>query len=229
MKNFKIRILVLLLALLILFNYQSFIRHLRFYLSGSINQRIVKGNWPLVLLHIGVFLSFIFFFQFRKSVDWSNISYGVYFAFIISLFLEMYGIPLTIFLGQGVVAAPKKPPEHLISFSLLGTVLGANLWTLVGVGITSVGVLLVVIGWWQVYNSQGLCTSGLYKYSRNPQYLGIILIALGWTIGWPTFLTLIFFPLIILAYYHLSKEETKEMIEKYEAYEKYQKRVPLLI
>ncbi|MDY6778631.1 MAG: methyltransferase, partial [Candidatus Nanohaloarchaea archaeon] len=74
----------------------------------------------------------------------------------------------------------------LLEFSVLGQQLGMTFWMLVGAAITTAGMLIVLIGWWQLYTADDeLVTSGVYAYSRHPQYVGISLIALGWFIGWP--------------------------------------------
>ncbi|MFB6147785.1 MAG: isoprenylcysteine carboxylmethyltransferase family protein, partial [Candidatus Nanohaloarchaea archaeon] len=102
----------------------------------------------------------------------------------------------------------------MLTFSALGYGFMMNTWMLVGAAVTVLGMLLVALGWVTVYRNQGLVTSGIYRYSRHPQYLGIILIATGWFIGWPTLLTGAMLPVVVYEYYRLAKKEEEEVAEE---------------
>src|SRR3990170_3535525 len=52
-----------------------------------------------------------------------------------------------------------------------------------------------------------LATSGPYARVRHPQYLGFILIMLGFLFQWPTLLTLVMFPILVLMYVRLGRRE----------------------
>jgi protein-S-isoprenylcysteine O-methyltransferase Ste14 len=209
----------------------SFRAHLTYFLSGQIHETLITGNWAIVALNVGIFLAFAGFLFVRRSVDWSNVGgVGIYAAFIVSLFVEMYGVPLTIFLGSGLIAGPTQPPETILTFRALGQNFSMNLWMVHGVVVTALGMALVAAGWWQVYSADGLVTDGLYRYSRNPQYVGIALIALGWVVGFPTILTLVLFPLLIGAYYNAARREAADMRERYGTdYEQWATDVPLIL
>jgi protein-S-isoprenylcysteine O-methyltransferase Ste14 len=211
--------------------FDSFVGHVQYFLSGQIQQTLITQNWTFVALNIGIFLAFLGFLFVRRSVDWSNAgSVGIYAAFIISLFVEMYGVPLSIFLGQGLVAAPTDPPRTILTFTVLGTGLSMNLWMIHGAIITTVGMALIAAGWWQVYTADGLVTDGLYTYSRNPQYVGIVLIAFGWIVGFPTILTLVLFPLLVGAYYNAASREAEDMHEQFgDDFRAYAERTPLFL
>ncbi|MFB6182743.1 MAG: isoprenylcysteine carboxylmethyltransferase family protein, partial [Candidatus Nanohaloarchaea archaeon] len=105
-------------------------------------------------------------------------------------------------------------------------------WMIVGLLISVFGMILVALGWYRIYNEDDdLVTTGIYSYSRHPQYLGIILIALGWVIGWPTILTTVLFPILVYTYYKNTIEEEKEVKEELgdEKYEEYAENTPRLI
>ncbi|MFC1769414.1 hypothetical protein ACFLZX_06665, partial [Nanoarchaeota archaeon] len=93
-KNLPIRILFVIILVIPFIFLGEFYTHFEYYLSGSIFKNIVQNDWKLVILNIAVFTAFLIPLSFRRKVKWSE--YGLVGAFFISLFVEMYGIPLSI-------------------------------------------------------------------------------------------------------------------------------------
>jgi len=82
--------------------------------------------------------------------------------------------------------------------------------------IIGAGMLLVIFGWYQIFQAKGkLVTTGLYKYTRNPQYLGFLMITGGLNVQWLTIITTAIWPVLAILYYRLSKIEEKESETKY--------------
>ena len=204
------------------------------------DQSPAYGLWGLVALNSIVFIFFAFtFFKPQTKRDWR--SFGAFSAFLVALFAEMYGFPLSIYILSGWLqsrypgvdwfshdaghllemmfgwrANPHIGPFHVLSFVLIGA-----------------GFILISAAWRVLYAAQrsgGLAASGPYDYVRHPQYVGFILVLAGFLVQWPTLLTLAMFPILVIMYVRLAKQEEAESRAAFgQAYDAYVARVPAFL
>ncbi len=195
------------------------------------------GHWQLVIVNTLIILIFAFsFFRPKTRRDWR--AFGGFGAFVVALFTEMYGFPLTIFLLSGWLTS--RFPEidwfshdasHLLQ-TLLGWSGNAHVGPLHVISdILIVGGLILLGSAWRVlYKAQrtgALACRGPYAFVRHPQYAGFIVIMMGFLIQWPTLPTLIMFPILVFIYVRLAKrEETEAVGQLGEVYANYAKQVP---
>jgi protein-S-isoprenylcysteine O-methyltransferase Ste14 len=195
------------------------------------------GLWMLVILNSAVFILFAFSFgKPRTPTDWR--SFSAFSAFIVALFAEMYGFPLTIYLLSGWLQArypgvdlmghdaghlwstilglhgdPHTSPLHLLSYVFIGG-----------------GFILLSSAWNVLYQAQKkhrLATTGAYARIRHPQYVAFIAIMFGFLLQWPTILTLAMFPVLVAMYVHLAHTEEVEARRDFGLeYERYAATVP---
>ena len=191
------------------------------------------GQWGMVLIMVTIFGWLIFrFLKPKRKREWRNS--GILGAFIIALYTEMYGFPLTIYILSSVfgIDIPLTHFEGHLWSSLLGLgETGAMVEMLIGDFVMIIGGLLIIIGWQKIYKAKDeLVTDGIYEYIRHPQYAGILLGTMGMLIHRPTLITLLMWPILIIAYYYLAKKEEKEMELKFgEIYQEYKSRVPMFL
>ncbi len=198
------------------------------------------GLWLMVLINSAIFIIFAFSFTKPKTkTDWR--SFGAFSAFIVALFTEMYGFPLTIYVLSGWLGS-KFPGVDILSHDaghLLYMLMGFEgnphfhpLHILSNVLIL-VGFAIVALAWDVLYKAQKtrtLATTGLYARVRHPQYIGFILIMFAFLLMWPTLLTLLMFPVLVWMYTRLAKEEEKQVIAEFgDQYLEYAKNVPAFI
>ena len=195
------------------------------------------GLWGLVVVNSAVFILFAYsFFKPQTSRDWR--SFGAFSAFLIALFAEMYGFPLTIYFLSGWLQSrfpgidwfshdaghlpemlfgwksnPHAGPFHILSFAFIGG-----------------GFILIAAAWKVLYEAQrqrSLATTGPYSYVRHPQYVGFILVMFGFLLQWPTILTLAMFPVLTVMYVRLARSEELDARSEFgEAYASYANQVP---
>ncbi len=195
------------------------------------------GLWSLVLINSALFIVFAFSFTKPKSArDWR--SFSAFSAFIVALFAEMYGFPLTIYLISGWLQTryPDLDPFSHDSGHLWHSVLGLKSNAhfspihLFANGLIFGGFILLSSAWRVLYAAQktgALATTGPYAKVRHPQYDAFILIMLGFLIMWPTLLTLLMFPILVAMYIGLAKREEREVREQLgEVYDRYAATTP---
>ena len=182
--------------------------------------REISGKSGLIAVNIAIVLAFLALLPYRRPSETRWRSHGAFIAFVIALMTEMFGWPLLIFLIAPVVEVPSLAPWVYRNFGHSGA--------LVGTFVSFLGVILIALGWAQIHRAQGLVNTGLYRYIRHPQYLGIFLFTGGWILHWPSTITLILWPILIGAYMWLARHEEKMAVEwfgeSYAAYMKQTKR-----
>jgi protein-S-isoprenylcysteine O-methyltransferase Ste14 len=228
--NWAIRGALLVFILSALAFRRDFIDHFYVHFTGSFLSFVIKGQWQLVVLNIAAFVSFLIPLSFRRKVDWKE--YGLVVAFFVSLFIEMYGIPFTIAMASGWIGAPPTTHmTHVLVITLFGVDLAYTVPMVYGGILMLIGTAWIIIGWGTLYRGirdAKLVETGIYSVSRNPQYAGFLMIIVGWFIGWPTLLTVIFTPVLLFVYIRLCIIEESEIIGL-PGFERYREHVPLLI
>jgi len=204
---------------------------------NEVQQSSGNGLWVLVAVNSAIFIIFAFsFFKPKSRRDWRTL--GSFSAFIVALFVEMYGFPLTIYLLSGWLSRivpgvdflshdaghfwetvfrmkgdPHLNPLHLLSdlFIFGGFVLLAAAWR----------------GLFEAQRTGKLATVGPYRYIRHPQYAGFIAIMMGFLLQWPTIPTALMFPVLVVMYARLARREEREAVKEFgEAWQLYAQITP---
>jgi protein-S-isoprenylcysteine O-methyltransferase Ste14 len=197
------------------------------------------GLWAVVIIDCAILILFaLSVFHPASKRDWKAM--GAFSAFIVALFVEMYGFPLTIYLLTSWLGSrfpqltlshdsghlwadligwkgdPHLTPFHLASYAFIGG-----------------GFALIAIAWrrlWNAARQDVLATAGVYGWVRHPQYAGFIAIMFGFLLQWPTLPTLVLVPVVVAIYRHLSLSEEREMRERFgAAWDGYARDVPRFI
>ncbi|PKO82969.1 MAG: isoprenylcysteine carboxyl methyltransferase [Betaproteobacteria bacterium HGW-Betaproteobacteria-11] len=195
------------------------------------------GLWFLVIINSVFFILFAAsFFKPRSGQDWRTL--GMFSAFVVALFTEMYGFPLTIYLLSGWLTErfpgvnwlshdaghlpemlfgwkgnPHFGPFHLLSNAFI---LG--------------GFWLLAKAWPVLYRAQKegkLACTGPYARIRHPQYAAFILVMSGFLLQWPTLITLTLFPILVMTYVRLARREEQQTMASFgDDYRNYMRSTP---
>jgi len=190
------------------------------------------GLWTLVILNSAIFIFFAFsFVKPQTKSDWRSL--GAFSAFVVALFTEMYGFPLTIYFLSGWLTE-RYPDIDFLAHSnghLLHTLLGFEgdpHWDPLHIAsnvLIILGFFLLSSAWNVLHKAQqteSLASTGWYARCRHPQYLAFIIIMFGFLLQWPTLPTLVMFPILVLVYVRLAKREEQAALtafgDQYRAY-----------
>ena len=197
------------------------------------------GLWVLVVLNSAIFIVFaVSFFHPRSGRDWRAL--GAFSAFVVALFTEMYGYPLTVYLLTGPLSGlvpgvnlshnaghlwtdligwkgdPHFSPFHIASYAFI-------------IG----GFWLISAAWRVLIKAQRagvLATEGPYTRVRHPQYVGFVLIMVGFLLQWPTLATLVMFPVLLYVYRRLAIREERDVRSQFgPTWDEYAARVPRFV
>jgi protein-S-isoprenylcysteine O-methyltransferase Ste14 len=195
------------------------------------------GLWTLAVINSAVFIIFAFSFSRPQTrTDWR--SFGAFSAFLVALFTEMYGFPLTIYLLSGWLQSRYPEIDFLAHDAghLLEVLFGwrsnphfGPFHVLSNVLIFG-GFWLLASAWKVLYAAQRehqLATAGPYARVRHPQYGAFVLILFGFLLQWPTLLTVLMFPVLVYMYARLARREEREVAAEFgDEYLRYARRTP---
>jgi protein-S-isoprenylcysteine O-methyltransferase Ste14 len=195
------------------------------------------GLWSLVIINVVVFVLFAFSFaRPQNRHDWRL--FGAFTAFLVALFTEMYGFPLTIYLLSGWLAN-RYPGIDFLSHDaghLLEMQFGWRTnphfgpFHLASTVLISGGFVLLASSWKVLHaavRDRRLAKTGTYAHIRHPQYAGFVLIMTGFLLQWPTLLTLAMYPILVAMYLRLAQREEQQSLASFGAeYERYAARTP---
>ena len=198
------------------------------------------GMWTVVAFNVILFLFFVLsFIKPKTSVEWRSM--GAFTAFIVALFTEMYGFPLTIYflsswMGKSYPVLNPFSHSHghlwLVLLGLADSQIAMTVLHIVTNMMIFYGLYVMQNGWILIHAAKGqhLVTEGVYAHVRHPQYSGLFLITLGFLIQWPSLITLIMWPILMWTYYKLAMKEEQDVEKQFgKAYLDYKKKVPAFL
>ncbi len=177
--------------------------------------RIDYHNWWLVVFYLLLAGGFIYgVLRPRTRTEWRSL--GLAQAFVVALYAEMYGLPITMYGVAWLTGKTDFANDHFHGHAwayLLGwDETGAVVLTFVGNALVALGGLIALLGWRQVHRAKGgLVRDGLYRRIRHPQYTGFFLFLIGSLVNWPTLPTLVMFPILLWVYWRLALTEERDV------------------
>ncbi len=192
------------------------------------------GLWTLVIINSAIFIIFAFsFFKPKTRRDWRT--FGSFSAFIVALFVEMYGFPLTIYLLSGWLA------QRFPGIDPLNHDFGHLWYTLLGFEgdphrnpIHIASNVLIVAGFFVGRVERPFfARRGPEKLATTGPYAAIGFIPSTWgssscsALQWLTLVTLVMFPILVVVYVRLAHREEREVRTDFGAvWDEYAARTP---
>lgn len=191
------------------------------------------GQWIAAAIWTLIFIVFLAFTPFYKKSQRKPAS--VYAAFVLALALEMFGVPLSMYVITWVLG--KSLPDGILWGHTLVQYIGLN-GMLAAVVLYLLGGLLIFFGWQRIYRQywskdEGkgqLVTTGIYRFIRHPQYTGFLMITFGMLCEWATLPMLIMYPVLVWLYVRLARREEADMRQEFgPAYDEYRARTGMFL
>lgn len=197
---------------------------------ADLHNSYAYGLWGPVALNVIFALMFVVgFLAPRRKREWRSM--GMLTAFLVALFTEMFGFPLTVYMLASLLGNryPAANPLSHENGHLWGAFLGSSqIFCNLGTVFIITGAVIIGLGWAKIHRSRGkLVTTGVYRLVRHPQYLGLLLAIIGALLQWPTLVTMIMAPVLGVAYVWLARREEHDMETAFgEDYRSYKEKTP---